>query len=211
MKHFISSMTLQPFLNPVHYNNTESVPMLENSMVTPFPALIPISNLAKGGEKIRVTTIITKDPDGRCAGYYNNYLEELERLAQENGFQFTADIIEVDYSESSAKQLKLFEDLICNITPDEELIADVTYGNKPTPMVMLMALSYAYRYIDNTSVKAVIYGELDHTKKADRSKGEVQQGNIFDVSSLFYLNSVMTQLASLNPEDPLGFIKGIIG
>ncbi len=207
MRHFISVIPLQQKLSPMNYANIESVPILENNAPTCFPILIPMANLAQKDETIRVTSVITETESAKRN--YETFLARLNALKDEKGFEVEMCEIKVPFEETSAKHLKLFEDIISNIKPDERLTADITFGNKPTPMAILMALNYAYQYCENTAVEALVCGEVDFSYRP--AEGEAGKGFIFDTSALFYMNSLMNRMAVAKPSDPLGFIRSVIG
>lgn len=208
MKHFITAISLQPKdLSKVIYENIENADHLDNDKAFTHPILIPIKNLSKG-EKIRVTVIIT-DNDS-CRRNYDTFSKELKALSEETGFEFgEIEEIQIAYEESSKKHLDCFEKIIESIGENDEIIADLTYGNKPTSIAIQLALTFSYLYETNTVVKALTYGELDHSKKP--VDGEPRQGFIYDVSALFYMNSIMAEMTSAKPGDPLGFIKALLG
>lgn len=210
MKHFITTISLNPRLSAIRYNNIENADYLDNDREFTNPVLIPIKNLSEKGEKIRITAIVTNDKDGNCKKNLNLFKEEAEKLRDEIGFEYDKiNEIFVDYAESTDKHMNLFEALINHINDDDELVADITYGNKPTPITIQLALSFAYHYKNNTVIKALTYGEVDHNEK--NAEGKFCLGYIFDVSALFYMNSIMSEMLSVKPKDPLGFIKTLMG
>ena len=210
MKHFITTISLQlfddkrPGLQPVLYKNPEKVDFLENEHLFTHPILVPMKNLAEKGEKIRVSVILTNDPGGFCKHNYELFMKDLNQLRDEIGFDYgEINEIYVDYAESTAKHLDCFEKIIESINSDELITADVTYGNKPTAIAIQLALTFSYLYVENTEIKALTYGEIDHSAP--------KSANIYDVSALFYTNMLMAQMTSAQPDDPLGFIKSVLG
>ncbi|MCM1523541.1 MAG: hypothetical protein NC120_03690 [Ruminococcus sp.] len=210
MKHFITTISLNRGLSAINYKNAEGADYLDNDREFTNPVLVPMKNLPANGEKIRVTAIVTNDKDGNCRRNLEKFKDEVEKLCGELGFEYGGvEEISVDYAESTAKHLDLFEMMIEHIHDGDEIVADITYGNKPTPIAVQLALSFAYHYKENTVIKALTYGEVDHNEK--NSDGNFYLGYIYDVSALFYMNSVMSEMMSAKPEDPLGFIKMLLG
>lgn len=208
MKHFITAISLQSReLLRVIYDNIENADYLDNDRAFTHPILVPVQNLSKG-EKIRVTAIVTDNED--CRRNFETFAKELEALSAEIGFEYgEIEQINIAYEESGAKHLNCFEQIIESIAGNDELIADLTYGNKPTAIAVQLALTFSYLFGKNTVVKALTYGELDFgTKPVD---GEPRRGFIYDVSALFYMNSIMAEMTSAKPRDPLGFIKMLLG
>ncbi|MCM1167926.1 MAG: hypothetical protein NC401_18230 [Ruminococcus sp.] len=210
MKHFITTIALQEKLSAINYHNIEEADYLDNDRKFTNPILIPLKNLAESGEKIRVTAIVTNDECGNCMRNMEMFKRELEALRAEIGFEYDEiEEISVDYTESTAKHLNTFDALIERIHDGDEIIADMTYGNKPTPIALQLALTFAYDYKENAVVKALVYGELDHSQRD--AAGKPYLGYIYDVSALFYMNSIMMEMSSAKPNNPLGFIKMLLG
>lgn len=210
MKHFITTISLNRSLSAINYRNIEGADYLDNDREFTNPVLVPLKNLSEKGEKICITAIVTNDKDGNCKRNLEIFKDEVERLREEIGFEYDGiEEISIDYAESTAKHLNLFETMIEHIHDGDEIVADITYGNKPTPIAIQLALSFAYHYKENTVIKALTYGEVDHNEK--NSDGKPYLGYIFDVSALFYMNSIMAEMTSVKPQDPLGFIKMLLG
>ncbi len=202
MKHFITTICLAKNMSTTLYHNSENVDFLGTDREYSHPILIPIQNLAEKGEKIKVTVILTSKTSPFVKQNYEHFVGELNSLRDEIGFDYgEINVIEASYDESSAKHLRLFESIINSIGKDELLTADITFGNKPTSMALQLALTYSYLYGENTAVKTLVYGEFNH---------DTQCANIFDVSALFYINSVLGRLSSAHPSDPLAFIRPLL-
>ena len=205
MKHFITIVPQQKKedLREVHYKNVEKISDLDVDFKTAFPILIPLKNMCQSGEEIRVTCIITNDVDGKCKANFDTFKEKLSVIAKEKGVSYSVQSIDLPFDESREKQINMFRDIIESFKKDDEIIADITYGNKPSPMVLLMAINFAYQFLDNTIIDKVIYG----ARNFGPSGGEY----IYDVSSLCYLNSIITNMSGANIANPVEFIKQITG
>lgn len=205
MKHFITTICLAKTIRETLYRNSENVDFLDTERKFTHPILIPIMNLSEKGEKIKVTAILTNKTSQFVTENFKTFTKELNKLRDEIGFDYgEINVIEASYNESSPKHLSLFESIINSIGSDELITADITYGNKPTSMALQLALTYSYLYGDNTAVKALVYGELDH------DSGSNDIGNIFDVSALFYINNIMGRLSSARHSDPLAIIRPLL-
>ena len=202
MKKFITVIPMQPpeKFKKLHYAAPENDKLLSNNMETRFPIFVAVSNCVKQGENISVTAVITDNHDNVTENM-KYFLEELEELRARIGFEYELTELHTSKEETPEKHLALFGDMIGIFKDGDEIYADMTYGTKPTPMVIMMSLSYAYEICSNTDVKAVIYGSKDHS---------ADTGELFDISSMFYINSVIHRMSAAKPSDPLAFIKDII-
>lgn len=202
MKRFISTIPIQPegMLHKTRYllkeENSDNA-LLKTERDTCFPILIPLENSVSEGEKIIITAILIDRPT--VVHNLELFKEEVEELAQRK--KFTYEIVEVKTPDSEKAQDHL--DLFKNISAlfansrDEELYACITYGTKPMPMILMMALTFAYKLCDSFTIEAIVYGGYEHTLK---------KSFIYDVSSLFYLDSAVNNMANLGIEDPLKMI-----
>ncbi|MDE6789873.1 MAG: TM1812 family CRISPR-associated protein [Ruminococcus sp.] len=203
MKRFISTIPIQPegSLHKTNYLLMEDNALLKTDRTTRFPILIPLENSVSEGEKIIVTVILIDRPN--VPRNYELFKEELKELSQLK--KFTYEIVEVRTPDSEIAKNHL--DLFKNISTlfannrDEELYACITYGTKPMPMLLMMALTFAYKLCDSFTIESIVYGGFEHS---------LNQSFIYDVSSMFYLNSAVNNMANLDIEDPLKIIDGFI-
>lgn len=202
MKKFITSIPFQPTnkFEKVRYAAQENDKFLANNIETRYPIIVAIKNSVQKGENISVTIIAANDHQN-VEQNKKLLIEELDLMKADIGFEYVLNEIKTITEETPEKHLELFEQIIGIFEEDDEVYADITYGTKPTPIVMMMALSYAYEMCSNTDVKAVIYGAKNHiTGKTE----------IFDESCLFYMNSVIHKMAQTKPSNPLKFIRNIL-
>jgi hypothetical protein len=170
---------------------------------TRFPIIPVVNGYAEKGDKIRVIAILT---DGE--NYRHNleayFTPELAELAARNGYGFDGvEIVKTANSEDIETQLKLFADIITKIEDGEELYACITFGTKPTPIVVSLALSYAYRLKKDTTVGCIVYGLFRHDGGG--------HGVIYDTTALFYMDSIVNRLAERKAPNPEAAIRAILG
>lgn len=208
MKRFVTIIPLQnpKNLHDVSYESFGGEKMLTSQLKTRFPILIPIDTLVEKGEEIAVTAICI----GRkfVKGNYEHFKAVLSELAESKGFLLPEEnitVIEMADSEDEATHMKLFKDMSYHLTArsNEEIYADMTYGTKPMPMIIMMALTYAHKFGCDSSVEAVIYASYDEHSNINRSK-------VYDVTSLFYMNSAVNNMANLKISDPMKLMEGFM-
>jgi len=199
-KKFIMVMPLQPEgkLNKCIYNSNENTKLIYNHE-TRFPIIPVIANNVSSGDKIKIVVILTDYENAR-----NNYKylkEEVEDLSKTMGFYYEFQDVNTEYDESIHIQLKLFSDIISKVRDNEELYACITYGTKTTPIILTMALNYAYKIKKNVSVETVVYGRYDFN---------TNKSYIHDTTSLFYMDSIVSKMAELKVSDPEGAIRTML-
>lgn len=202
MKKFIFTSPLQPevSLKLVNYQSMESNP-LENALETRFPIIPVINAYANENEKIEIIVILT-DYENCRYNYEKLFKPEITSLQQTKKFEYETKIINTPYDETIQIQLDLFSDLISHIDDNDEIFVCITYGTKPIPIVQIMALNYAYKLRKETNIGCIVYGRNDF------STGKAY---IHDVSPLFFMDSLVSQMAQLKLENPEEKIKGILG
>lgn len=196
MNKYYTTIPQQPVpdgLKLTAYKNPGDSPLL-NYGETRFPIAAVIANSAKKGEAIRVYGV---KPAHANTGHWEKELKkELDGLAEKVGFTFDLIPLEIPMSETVETHLALFKQLIDTTADDDRIYADITFGTKPIPIVMLMFMNYAYKYRRNTMIESIVYGQRNNLT------GEAA---LYDVSALFYMNSTVNRLDQVS--DPANFIE----
>lgn len=173
---------------------------------TRFPIIPVINGYAEHGDKIRVVAIITEGDNFRH-NYETYFVPEIIAITEKNQYDFAGiEVVNTPDSEGIEAQLALFADLIGIIGDDEEISACITYGTKPTPIVQLMALNYAYKLKPGASVGCVAYGRFLHNDENGHGIGR-----IYDQTTLFYMNSIVNRLAEMKAPNPEKAIRAMLG
>ena len=206
-KTFIAVIPFQPKgkLTPVKYI-AQGNAKLEYREETRFPVIPLINGYAGKGDKIRVIAVLT-DGDNFNYNYETYFKPEIAALTERNGYDLKViEVINTPDSEDIESQLRLFADIIAKVGDNEELHACITYGTKPTPIVQIMALNYAYRLKTNASVGCVAYGRFLHNDENGHGVGR-----IYDQTALFYMGSIVNKLAEIKKADPEKAIRALLG
>jgi hypothetical protein len=93
--------------------------------------------------------------------------------------------IEMPFYPSRNVCAQVFRKIIGSIVQHSEILADITFGPKPLPMVVFSALNFAEKYLD-AEIKNIVYGKVEF------KGGEIIPGTdeLFDITPLYYLNSM---------------------
>ena len=161
---------------------------LKNDLETSFPILIPIYNDVMEGEKISVVQINIDDGPNLIENAAKFKLE-LEQIQQKKKFDFEIRTIDINFTETIDNQINLFTEILNSVNENDEITADITYGTKAIPIIMINALECISKTIKNTSINRIVYG-LKNFKTHEKQ--------IFDVSALFFLNSALDSLIKAN-------------
>ena len=170
----------------------------EAELETRFPILLPLKATAEQGELVNITLIISENSPGTSANFLN-LMMELKALAEEVGFKYDLTEIRIAGEETPDKQKRVFEALIETLGDGDSIFADITFGHKAIPLIIFTALSFCYKLRQNAEIRSVFY--------ADQSSGTPV---IHDISTLFYMESVIHSVSQSVPDDPLPIIKRIL-
>jgi hypothetical protein len=168
-----------------------------------FPITCAINGYANKGDKLRIIAIKNAGNKDADYNFQNFFKEEIKTVAAEKEIDFNVDdieVIEIPNNETTETHLKMFVDIISTIGDDTEICACITFGTKPVPVVLSMALHYVYAIRKNTSVKCIVYGRA--------FPGPVE---IFDTTPLFYMDAIVNTLSKIKPKDPDKAIRQMLG
>ena len=206
MKKFITTI---PYQDPEKYNQRggliKSVYRADDNQKlvygeTAFPIIPVINGYAESGEEIEIIPILAdyKNVDGN----YNIFKDEVNELCTSIGVKCTFnEAVRIPYDNSIDTELDLFGKLIDCFEDRDTIYTCITFGAKPFPIILTMAMNYAHRIKKNVSIGCVVYGAMDH------NTGE---SSIYDVTSLFYIDETVRLLAEQNVKDPAAFIKKLL-
>ena len=90
---------------------------------------------------------------------------------------------------------------------DDELFACMTYGTKPLSQAIMMAVQYAYRIKNNTSISCIVYGSIDRSQSRNP---EEWIGYVYDETALVQLDEVVRILAARKVSNPQEIIRQIL-
>ena len=171
---------------------------------THFPIIPVIAHHARDEKEVRIVIIKTEGENYEW-NYKEIFLPEIEEIRKELGVSFELETITTKDEETIDVQLKLFERLINVIEDNEELYVCITYGTKPTPIALFLALSYAYRLKEGTSVERVVYGKHFHKEPPGDT-----ESLLFDTTALFYMDAIVNRLAEAKVANPIEVIGSLL-
>lgn len=186
-KVFLSSIPMTK-VRPYNYKS-EVYPA---SSATGYPITVSIENNVEAQDDVLILSIVTHS-EGKInaseAGY-KEFSQQVEALL--NNRQASVEFREIAVSDraNSASHRLLFQELKKHIQEGDEVYADITYGFKSNPIVIFAALNQAYQLMDDVNIQEIIYGNL-YNGTAE------PEPELFEVTSLFYINSLNGTLGSM--------------
>lgn len=200
MKKYYTAISQQSetSLKLIQYQNPGKSSILDYGQ-THFPIIPLLVNTVKAGETIKIFAV---KQDYQRTDYCLKVLQdELQSIQAEIGFKYEMEILDTPRCEVIESHLDLFKRLVDSTADGDRVYADITFGTKPIPMIMLMFMSFAYRCRQNTEIEHIVYGAFNH---------EENNAALYDVTALFYMNSVVNQLDPGEISDPAAVIRKLI-
>ena len=182
MKIVFSTIPMQ-VVDPVFYKSTENK-VIEYEGEVRFPINGLLAKTLKKDDEVKVVRIIT---DGTTSDENAKLQkEELDKINEKIGAKITYTEVRESFKETSDIVQSRFRQIVGTFEDDCEIYADMTYGPKTLTPVLFYALGFAEKFFD-ADIKNIVYGKavFDKEKKAIPGASE-----LFDVTSLYYLNSL---------------------
>ena len=209
MKKFFMVTPQQPGPSEGHPEGqlkTQTYEPVGNSLLEYGPTRFPLIPLLNGytepGEEVEVYTVTYDSPD--CRYNLNSLERELAELSEKKGISIKLESVDVPFDDSTEAVLRIFQQLVNRTADGDTLHACITFGSKPMPLALVMALQYAYRLKDDVSIDCVVYGQVDHSTEPP------WPSRIYDVTSLVKLDEIIRLLADRGVPDPESVISEIL-
>lgn len=208
MKKFFTVVPLQPAgtLKKVHYSAHHS-PSLAMEEETGFPIFHLIKNADwQPEEEGLLYALVMESGEGSQANRnvaHNLELlkEELQAMEKTHRFRCRLQELRLPKLETSAVQARYFLQLMEIFQPEDELLCCITYGEKPLPIVLFAALSYATQARAGFRVVRICYGQMDHDSK---------QAFLYDVTPLFSMYSLANDALRFGLEQPDAYVRAAL-
>ena len=172
---------------------------------TRFPIIPVIYSNANPDDEIEVILIMFDYHETQLNRYY--FQEELDEAQAAIGFTVKGGApVEITTSgaEDNETQIKLFRNLTACLSDGDTLFMCVTFGQKPLTIIQFMTLNYAYKIRKNIEIGAVVYGRWNNSLVSK------DPSVIYDVTSLFLLNDVISNLSNIKAPNAEELIDRIL-
>ena len=178
-------------------------PQLEFVGKTRFPVIPLLNGYAKQGDHIQVITTTYGAPSN-CAGNLEMLRDELNTLGKNAGVDIELVSVDVPFSDSVEALIHTYQLLIDRINDGDSLYACITFGSKPMPIMLTMALQYGYRIRNDVSIECIVYGQMDWSSNEPVAR-------IYDVTALAKIDEMVRVLADMNVSNPEATLKLALG
>lgn len=154
-----------------------------------YPINAVLAEKMKAGDDVKVVLLKTMTQDGNAEKNAELFRQELDAINAEIGAHIAYEMIDTDFIETKANHEKRLRAMLAKIEDGAQLYADITFGQKPLPMVLMCVLHFAEKFFD-ADVKKIVYGKVDFVRHDD-GKSYPENPELYDVTSLYYLNGLV--------------------
>lgn len=182
---------------------------VENESLTEYPGETyyainsVLSNSIEKGDNIKVVLLETNA--GAQAGKKNAqlFIDELNSF-NAAGANISYEIITSEFINDKAKYKELYKKLVSNFTEGAELYADITFGIKTLPILILNAMQFGEKFFDCT-IGNVIY------LKTEFKDGVIVDGSqcIFDLTPLYMLSTFTNNIECSSGERAIAALDAL--
>ena len=181
-------------MNAMVYANTGNT-NINYSKEVMFPINAILAESLKKDDEVRVILLRTQDKAGNSGRNSGLFMQELDEINSEIGAKISYETLDSEFKETKDIHEKRLQDMLDKIEEHTEIYADITYGPKPLPMILMCVLSFAEKFL-NCDVKSVVYGKVDFDDNNKPCNPE-----LYDVTSLYYLNNLTSSMVADNGKD----------
>ena len=185
MKLIITTVPMKKDISLFHY------PVVGNSIIEYekevfFPVNAVLAKILQKGERGKVLFLSTSGGDENYSREnIEKFKEELTNINAGINADLSWETIEVPFDPRNEVFEQLTGGIISKFEKDCQIIADITYGIKPLPMILFCALQFAEKFF-NAAILNVIYGKAEFNRQ-----NKPVNPKLYDITSLFYLNKLI--------------------
>ncbi|MBP5452838.1 MAG: hypothetical protein J6Y16_11430 [Treponema sp.] len=182
------SMTAMVYAGTGNTNCTYSKPVM-------FAINTVLAESLKKDDEVRVILLRTLDKAGNSGKNSGLFMQELDAINADIGAKISYETLDSEFKETKDIHETRLKNMLSKIEENTEIYADITYGPKPLPMILMCVISFAEKFL-NCDVKSVVYGKVDFDDNNKPCNPE-----LYDVTSLYYLNNLTSSMVADNGKD----------
>lgn len=166
-----------------------------------FPINAVLTKILHKEDGVKVVLLATITEKAHTNENIELFKEELEKINESIGAKIDYEIIKSNFVESKKNHEIRLRSMLSKVEEQAEVYADITFGQKTIPMLLMCVLHFAEKFF-NADVKKIVYGKVEFVKHDD---GIVYPENpeLYDLTSLYYLNNLMGSMEASNSKEAL--------
>lgn len=168
-----------------------------------FPVNAVLAKILTKNEKVKVVILSKEDREGNSAVNLQKFKEELDVINKDIGAEIEYKNIATPFVETRDIHEGLLRSVIGELEEGAEIIGDITYGPKTLPIVLFIAMRFAEKFF-KCRIESIVYGKVNFVDDGSGSgKTKPVDPVLYDLSPLYYLNSVTDALDCKTPEESI--------
>jgi len=160
-----------------------------------YPINAVLTETLKKGDDVKVVLLRTLDKDGYSGINGGKFMEELDKINSKIGAKICYETLDSEFNETKDNHEIILKDMLEKVDEKTQLYADITYGPKPLPMILMCVLSFAEKFL-NCDVKRIVYGKVNFDDNNKACSPE-----LYDVTSLYYLNNLTNSMVAASGKE----------
>lgn len=154
-----------------------------------YPINAVLADTIKKDDEIKVILLRTENPTENNQKNNDLFIQELNSINTSIGAKITYEVLDSEFKETKNNHELRLKQMIDKIEDGSELFADITFGPKPLPMILMCVLSFAEKFL-KCDVKSVVYGKVNFTGE------NISNPELYDVTSLYYMNNLANSMVA---------------
>jgi len=159
-----------------------------------FPINAVLAETLKKNDEVKVILLRTIDKAGNSRKNSGLFMQELDDINADIGAKIRYETLDSDFVETKDNHEVRLKAMLDKVEAHSQIYSDITYGPKPLPMILMCVLSFAEKYLQ-CYVKSVVYGKVDFIN------GKTENPELYDVTSLYYLNNLTISMAAADAKE----------
>jgi hypothetical protein len=149
-----------------------------------FPVNGVLARTLKKNDDVKVVLLKKDDIGGNSGKNAGEYMNELDSINAGIGAKIEYKILSSPHDENREVQEKQLKEMVGELIEGAHIYADITYGPKSLAIITFSVLNFAEKFF-KAEIKNIVYGKADFDKDNQPINHE-----LFDMTALFYLNSI---------------------
>ena len=166
-----------------------------------FPINAYLAETMQADDSIKIVLLATISKKSYALKNIEIFKEEVATINAKIGVQLNYEVITTEFIESKQEHEKRISAMLSKIEKNAELYADITFGQKTLPMLLICVFHFAEKFY-NADVKKIIYGKVEFIKH-DNGIAYPKNPELYDVTSLYYLNNLIGSMEAPSNENAL--------
>lgn len=155
-----------------------------------YPINAVLAETLRKNDEVKVILLRTLDKAGNSGKNSGVFMQELDTINESIGAKISCETLDSEFVETKDNHENRLKAMLDKIDNGSQIYADITYGPKPLPMILMCVLSFAEKFL-NCDVRSVVYGKVNFD---DNNK--LCNPELYDVTSLYYLNNLTNAMVA---------------